>query len=410
MFAITYLLIMLISIAILLCLRANLNIKIIIIALLFTIMSFLIIPKLDSKVDALQYFSSLNAIRIERTQHSLFDAWKIINTAPASSGTATNNVMSFSATPVMAIVMIIMSYFPDITLLSCVCFIDYFFALKIIQIVVKNNKLSIYYFCFGFIIFSSVFAYSIAVSGIRNNMIGTIFAYIALRFSEHRYKILSWHFLSFLFISLLLILVHPYTLLLAFLFILSLIFSKHTVIMRICNVLVLFQSLFQQLFIALITPFNTIPFFSSIILKSNQYLGENATILISSNANLLRDIGRLLFLGTVFIITRRFSEHYINVTYTEFVLLFLLFAIGSFNDQLLFERCMLVFLPIVLPYIILLLVRVKTLATIEREVSFKAVVSYITLFMICIYALFCLADNLRAGTTYFTLFTLVGKY
>lgn len=63
MFAVGYLLTILISLAIFLCVRSSLSVKVFIVAMLFMVFSFLIIPKLDSKVDALQYFSSLDAIR-----------------------------------------------------------------------------------------------------------------------------------------------------------------------------------------------------------------------------------------------------------------------------------------------------------------------------------------------------------
>lgn len=410
MFAVGYLMTMLISLAIFLCLKVSLNVKILIVAILFMLFSFLIIPKLDSKVDALQYFSSLDAIRVARINHGLIDAWRIINTDSTSVSNSINGVMSFSATPVMAVVMLGMSYFPDIALLSVVCFFDFFFALKIIQLVVNKNRLSILYYCYGFIIFCSIFAYSIAVSGIRNNMVGTIFTYFAFRYLENGYPIISWPTILLLFIIIILSLIHPYTLLLGLLLLIVITFKKYKVALRISDVLMLLQSFFQRTVISLIVPLSSISFFSSIILKSNQYLGKNATILISSTANLFRDIGRLLVFGLLLIITLWIKQRFISQGYIEFVVIFFCFACGAFFDQLLFERCMLVSLPIILPFITVLPAEFNFELNSSELITLKSVVTYTMMIILCLYAIFCLIDNLRAGTSYYELFTLVGKY
>lgn len=401
---------MIISLTIFLCLKIRLDIKILIVAILFTIFSFLIIPKLDSKVDALQYFSSLDAIRIARINHGLVDAWRVINTNPTDTSNSINSVMSFSATPVMAVVMIIMSYFPDIALLSVVCFIDFFFALKLIQLVVEKNELSISYYCFGFVIFCSIFAYSIAVSGIRNNMVGTIFAYFAFKYLESDYPFISWPTAFLLLIIIILSLIHPYTLLLGLLLLLVAIFWQYKAFLRVIDVLMLAQSFFQRAIIMLLIPLSGIPFFSSIILKSNQYLGKNATILISSTANLLRDIGRLLVFGLLLVITLWLKQKLIDQRYLEFVIIFFCFACGAFFDQLLFERCMLVSLPIMIPLITVMPAELDSELRTSLPVSLKAVILYTIILFLCLYAIFCLVDNLRAGTLYYELFTLVEKY
>lgn len=410
MFAVGYLLTILISLAIFLCVRSSLSVKVFIVAMLFMVFSFLIIPKLDSKVDALQYFSSLDAIRTARINHGLTEAWRVINTNPTDTSNSINSVMSFSATPVMALVMLGMSYFPDIVILSVVCFIDYFFALKIIQLVVDKNKLSISYYCFGFIIFCCIFAYSIAVSGIRNNMVGTVFAYFALKYLENERVFFSWSTISLLLIIILLSLVHPYTLLLGLLLLLVIIFWRYKTILRIIDGLMLLQSFFQRAIIMLLIPLAGIPFFSSIILKSNQYLGKNATILISSTANLFRDIGRLLIFGLLLIITLWVKQQFIDRRYIEFIIIFFCFACGAFFDQLLFERCMLVSLPIILPLIIVLPAEFSSELRSNESISLKTVAIYIMMIILCLYAGFCLVDNLRAGTSYYELFTFVGKY
>ncbi|WCT59950.1 hypothetical protein [Limosilactobacillus portuensis] len=241
-------------------------------------------------------------------------------------------------------------------------------------------------------------------------MVGTVFAYFALKYLENERVFFSWSTISLLLIIILLSLVHPYTLLLGLLLLLVIIFWRYKTILRIIDGLMLLQSFFQRAIIMLLIPLAGIPFFSSIILKSNQYLGKNATILISSTANLFRDIGRLLIFGLLLIITLWVKQQFIDRRYIEFIIIFFYFACGAFFDQLLFERCMLVSLPIILPLIIVLPAEFSSELRSNESISLKTVAIYIMMIILCLYAGFCLVDNLRAGTSYYELFTFVGKY
>ena len=405
MFAICYLLVMVISLVIFAFIDLNLNKKILIAALLFAIFALIIIPKDNGTVDATKYFSFLENIRHARQEGGQIMAWQMVNNNTMTlnlkpSGMAVPDALSFGATPVMGLIMLIMSYFPNELLMALVTFADYFFAMKIIQIVVEKNKLSKWYFCCTYLIFCCLFAYSVAVGGIRNNFVGTAFAYAALRYLEKKKPFFSWATIELFAVTLLLSLIHQFTLILFALFFLVVVFNRYKIIMRILDIMMFGQSIFQDFFLSLIGPLGGIPFFASILFKSNQYLGNNATIHISSTANLVRDVARLVILLLIFLVVRKFSSDLIDLRYIEFIILLFCFIIGSFKDQLLFERCLLVMLPIMLPYITILLVAVRHYDLRNPE-SARAVALNLSLIFLFLFAIICLSDNLRAGSTYY---------
>lgn len=383
--------------------KFNLNLQIIIAAFLFTLFALVIVPMNNGAVDATKYFAFLDYIRHIRDIGGLGQAWQAINSnamlIAVNNNLAAPDELSFQATPVMGLIMLGMSFFSNEWLMALVAFGDYYFAMKIIQLVVEHNHLGRRYFCFGYFIFCNLFVYSAAVSGIRNNFVGTVFAYCAFRYAEKGSQLWSIETLKLMVVTVLLSLIHQFTLILFALFVIALLFYK-TVLIRLLDGVMFLQSIFQAGFLALLTPLSGIPFFSSIIYKSGQYLGSNATIHISSAANIVRDLARLMILIALFILVWRFCNQYIDRRYTEFILLLFCFIIGSFRDQLLFDRCLLVMLPIMLPYITMLPIT-------AREYSFKypqsvrATLLYLMLVVLVGFSLVCLVDNLRAGSTYF---------
>ena len=106
MFAICYLLVMVISLVIFAFIDLNLNKKILIAALLFAIFALIIIPKDNGTVDATKYFSLLENIRHARQEGGQIMAWQMVNNNTMTlnlkpSGMAVPDALSFGATPVM---------------------------------------------------------------------------------------------------------------------------------------------------------------------------------------------------------------------------------------------------------------------------------------------------------------------
>lgn len=375
------------------------NTKVWFCAFLFGLIGLLFIPKIGSNVDALKYFDVLNHLRTI-PKGDLFQRWQYLNgtTITTTTDLMATSTISFSSTPVMGVVMLIMSYFPNSFLLASVAFIDYFFVLKMMSLFVEKEQLSNREFAFGFIIFCCLFVFSAAVGGIRNNLVGTILGYVYLKLC---YSTSSNGFHNFIWvsiISILLSLVHPFSLLLYSLMIIAFFFTGHPII-RLFDVLMVSERIFQPALISLFALFGSIPFFASIVAKSGQYLGKDATIHISSTANLVRDLMRLLVFLALFIIIQRLGKHLINHKYNELMILMFCLLIGSIQDQLLFDRILLVLLPLMAPYIIMLCSTVKTYCV--GILTPSKIMVYLYFLAFNIYALICLIDNVRAGTLYY---------
>lgn len=399
MFIIGYLLTISVCITLICVMQFKLNNKILICALLFGLFAFFIVPRPDSNVDALKYFQILNHLKTIPNQ-AIVEKWNYVNaTQLPVSQNSVSDTLSLNSTPVMGIIMMIVSMLPNSFLLALAAFCDYFFTFKMMGIILKRDHLSSYYFGYGFLVFSCLFVYSAAVGGIRNNLVGTIFGYFVLRYFAKNGSKFNWSdFMVVLIIALFLSLIHPFTLILLVLFVLTAVFSRLKII-RLFDVLVTGESLFQPILIKFFSLFSVIPFFASIVSKSGQYLGKNATIHISSSANLLRDIMRLIVLLALFIIIQEAGRQFIIKGYSEFLILLFCLLIGSVRDQLLFDRILLVLLPIMSTYFILLLEVIAEFGL--SKLTFKKFSIYSFFILMNCYALFCLVDNLRAGELYY---------
>lgn len=400
MFVVGYLLIMVISFEIAYFLRLSLGTKVVILAGLMAVFAFFVVPDVTSRIDALPYLSSLNDIRAVCHSKGIAAGWKLVHSSRQVSDTSSlAQTMTFSGTPMMAVIMLVFSYLPNPLFLAVIAFVDYFFVLKAIQLVVVRNRLSHQIFAYAYLMFMALIVYTNAVGGIRNNMVGTVYGYFVLKYFMNDNRLISMATLKMVLLTFILAMIHPFTLLLFLILAIVTLFARSWRLLRVSDAVMMLHRFFQQTFFTLLTPFKAIPFVGSILFKSNQYIGDNATLFISSRANWVRDFARLVIMFAIIFALRKFSRRYIDRRYFEFVLLLICFTIGAVQDQVLFERCLLVLLPIMTPYITLLPVVLKKTAMHQPN---HLALHYTLILGLALFAFFCLVDNLRAGELYYT--------
>lgn len=396
MFIIGYLIAMVTSFCIAYFLKVSLSFKTLILAMIMAIFAFFVVPDINSRIDALPYLFSLNNIRFILHNKGIAAAWHLIYAVkPTNTLTQT---MSFSGTPVMGLIMLVFSLLPNPFFLAAIAFMDYFFVLKSIQLIVSHNNLPHKIYAYSYLIFMALFVYTNAVGGVRNNFVGTVLGYTYLKYFTDNRPIKSLATINVLVITLILMMIHPFTLLLFILFCLALFLKKHWEYWVADGILILHSS-FQQIIFTLLTPLSAIPFFGGILDKSNQYLGDNATLFISSFANWVRDFARLIIMIATMIVVYKVAKNKVNPKYTLFVMFLICFSIGAIKDQVLFERCLLVLLPIMIPYITLLPLQIKQ--SFENRSNYLTY-KFVFIIFISSFAIFCLIDNLRAGELYYT--------
>lgn len=403
MFILGYVILTIVSFAIAAFLKINLKFKIWILAILMGLFGYFIVPSVTSKIDALPYLYTLNAVRAKLYTKGVSAAWNMLAVGGGETiGKVSTSIgfrpMTFQATPVMGIVMFTCAFFPNPFFLFIVAFIDYFFALKIIELIVKKNNLSNLDFALTYLVFMCLFVYTNAVGGVRNNLVGTIYAYVYLHYIEKKPKIISCSTIWLILMASILSLIHPFTIILFVFSMFSLILNKVWQL-RLVNVLLLFQRFFQQRLLTFIKPLSVIPFVGSILLKSDQYLGENITLFISSRANWIRDFARLFVMIAILILVRKKCRTMIGNTYIEFIIMLICYAVGSIQDQVIFERCLLVLLPMMLP--ILTCLPSLTFNGLHQFTS-TDMIKFLLLISLVVYISICFIDNLRAGELYYT--------
>lgn len=398
MFIIGYLLAMVISFIIAFYVKINLNLKIVILALIMAAFAFFVVPDINSRIDALPYLYSLDNLRYITKTNGLLEAWRVVSSADVTGGGGTSQVMAFGGAPLMGGLMILFSFLPNPVFLAVIAFADYFFVMKSIQLVVNRSKLDEQFFAYGYAIFMALLAFTNAVGGVRNNLVGTVFAYYCLRYFESQNRIWSFATLKMYVLIVVLSLIHPFTLLLGILFTLVIILKKRWQV-GIVSILLVFQGPLQSIILLALRPLSFLPFVASILFKSNQYLGDTATMYISSRANWARDLARLVFVVALLVVLRKIMDQYVSHRYTCFVIFLILFAVGAIQDEVLFERCLLVLLPIIAPYLMLLLVSLKNVVT--KQTNYLAG-RYAFTMVFLLYATVCLVDNLRAGELYYS--------
>lgn len=397
MFVIGYLVITITSFAIAAFLNINLRTKVWLLALLMAIFGFFIVPDITSRIDALPYLYSLDNYREILNTKGIGALWHAIIVGDSLQSGKTQ-FMTFQSTPAMGILMFFCTFLPNPFFLSLIAFLDYFFALKIIALVTTHNHFSDFWFGIGYLAFMGLFVYTNAVGGVRNNLVGTVYAYFFLQYVIKDYSLWSYATIRLCIIATILSLIHPFTLLLFLLSMLVIILHR-TWEYRIMDVLLFFQHLFQKMIISFLMPLSTIPFFGSILDKSDQYLGSNITLFISSRANWVRDFIRLLVMMIILIVVCHECHQYINSKYIEFVVMLMCFICGSVHDQVLFERCLLVLLPIMLPFITIFFKIVIDRSQLILEHNFF----FVSLFLIVFFYIgIVYIDNLRAGELYYT--------
>lgn len=397
MFIIGYLTITICSFAIAAFLKIRLQTKVWILALMMGIFGFFVVPDITSKIDALPYLYSLNYYRTVLEFKGVGALWHLIEVGGNSSVVTNTQLMTFQASPVMGLIMFICTFLSNPFFLGLIAFLDYFFVLKIIALVTTQNKLPDIYFAISYLIYMCLFVYTNAVGGIRNNLVGTFYAYFFLRYVVNKCPLWSYSTLWLCIVAIILSLIHPFTMLLFIISILAVIMHR-TWEYRVIDVLLVFQRFFQKTIINLLVPLSTLPFFGNILSKSDQYLGDNITLFISSRANWIRDVSRLLIMIVILIIVWKSCSKYLDRKYLEFVIMLICFTFGSVHDQVLFERCLLVLLPIMSPFITILPRTIKDKMQLMH--SNVLLVSLITLMSAYIAMIFI--DNLRAGELYYT--------
>lgn len=402
MFIILYVLAVIVSFTIIAFLNINSRGKVWIVGILMGIFGFLLVPSISSQIDALPYLYSLNAIRSTLHIKGVAAAWNMLQIGHGTSNlpevAGVFHPMTFQATPVMGILMFLFAFLPNPFFLGFIAFIDYFFALKIIELVVRRGHLSDLEFAVTYLIFMMLFVYTNAVGGVRNNLVGVVYGYAFLSYLDSKPQVISFATLRLLVMAILLALIHPFTMVIFTFSILDMIL-KRVWELRLTDILLLIQRTFQQSFFSLIKPFSAIPFVGSILTKSNQYVGDNITLFISSRANWIRDFARLFALLLILFLVCKYSHHIVDHKFTEFMIMLMCFTIGSIHDQVVFERCLLVMLPLMLPYIAYVPSLIWNGLSSLSNIDFVKVMMLLTLM---IYVMTCFIDNLRAGELYYT--------
>lgn len=403
MFVIGYVTCTAISFAIAAFLKINLRLKVWILALLMGLFGFFVVPSITSKIDALPYLYTLNAVRIKLYTKGAIAAWKMlaigdgesVNTIATTMGFRS---MTFQATPVMGLIIFICAFFPNSIFLFIIAFLDYFFALKLIELIVEENKMSSLDFALSYLMFMCLFVYTNAVGGVRNNLVGTIYAYAFLHYLSARHNFISWATLWLVLTAFALSLIHPFTLILFIFSLLSLILNKVWEL-RTVDILLVCQRFFQKDLLTFLKPLSVIPFVGSILSKSDQYLGENITLFISSRANWIRDFARLFIMILVLLLVRKKCKSMVSNIYVEFVIMLICYAIGSIQDQVVFERCLLVLLPMMLPVLACI---PELLFNSLKQITNADAIKLLLLIGFAAYISVCFIDNLRAGELYYT--------
>lgn len=360
----------------------NIKVSIIVCGLLFGVMSFFMIPRGMYYVDTVGYFSNLDQIRSILQLGGLDSAWQFIKYSTP-----------YGAVPIMGLILLFCSLFPtNGTLLSITAFVDILFALLFFKDVVIDMKLSKKAFLISAAAFFCIFNFNAAIGGIRNDLVIIVGVFIIWKKINNQLSNIVAYTLLFL-----LSLIHPFTIILIMMLIIVDIFTDNSIIMKIFYIVFLSQKILQSVFIKLLTPFSNLLYVQSILSKSTQYLGDNASLTLSDmtfGRSLLKFIFIIFILVMFYILCKkRFPQKY-----NQIVLLFICFAVGAFSDKVLFGRIIKSIIILAIPYI-------GVLATTKFSKNSKGKKSIILLIM-SITFIFCslsLTDNVRALNKYYEL-------
>ncbi|MFT9373790.1 hypothetical protein [Liquorilactobacillus hordei] len=351
--------------------------QIIIVSIFFAILAGEMVPKPGIYIDTVRFFSTLDTTRLALRNYGLKDAYEYLF-----------NYLGYNSTPVMGILIMIVAVFNyNGLLLAIAAFVDVYCGYNLV-LDGRNGEKNRNVAAMSIFFFFSVFIFSAAVPGVRANIVCSL---LVLLCHKKINKNLTW--IPFLFVAFLLVLIHPFTLVILLLFFVPYYFGKEKLIMLLFYLILLFQGKFQSFIFAAIYKLTNIPFFSSLYFKSNQYFGVNAYIDISSDS-LARYFLRMIVFSLIFLTVLSLHKFRLNKFDKMFAgTLFL--AIGALNDTVLFTRCIDLMFFLVLPYLNILLVELFDGKRIRSKIS-----RTVLIFAIIIFSIFSLIDNVRAGTKY----------
>lgn len=342
-------------------------------AVLFGIVGFMMTPNPAEYVDTVRFFNTLDEARSFAIT-SYDDAW---NYLMVDNG--------YNATPVIGIILFLITLQQEngwLTFIAAFVDVGAGFYLVYQQTNKGKNKNAL---IIGILCFLCLFNFNAGVSGVRNYMAGFAAICVAYTFSR-RFSALS------LLLYIPLILIHPFAMIIPVLYLLSVTYRRHKLLYTLLCIPLLCQHYIQDLIFSIFKHFSNIPFFSSLLFKSTQYFGDEAYIIIDSSFSRMRSIF-LLFLYLSLLIMAMHLRHNINVQYIGFTVMFACFAIGAFQDEQLFSRCVSMLMIAILPFICELIKEALSQSWARMGPTFPFVIV-----LVC--STIILVDNLRAGVRF----------
>lgn len=343
-------------------------------ALAFGVVGFVMTPGTNYYVDTIRFFSTLNETRTYMV-YSAADAWYYLM-----------DTSGYDSVPVIGIILYLVAMQQQngwLTFIAAAADVGAGFYLVYKQIGKNGSKAAVIR---SVVVFLCIFNFNAGVSGIRNYLAGFWAVCIAYKYSK---KLSVWGVI----LCVPLMLIHPFVGVIAVIYIASTSFNRHKCLYSIFCVVVLLQRFWQDWLFSFFERFKSIPFFGSLFFKSSQYFGDGAYLESSSNASRIRSILLLLFF--MFIITVAVKAKYsIPNRYVGFAIMFICLCVGAWSDEGLFSRCVSMMTVIVVPFVCeIVRNQMFGMATVRKAQSIPSLIIFAGAFVIFI-------DNLRAGITF----------
>lgn len=305
-------------------------------ALFFGLVGFCLVPRGgDLYVDQIRFFQTLDAAR-SAGLGGVGAAWSCLV-----------DVYGYDSTPVAGLIVLLVSMTSHNGWLTFIAgAVDVAAGLYLVWrgSEAHGSKRAL---VLGAALFLCLFNFTAAVSGVRTNLAGSLaccIAYAGLAKSDH-------HLLRLLlFVPL--VLVHPFSAMIALVYLIaSMGFFSRTIPFMVACAVLLCQRIFQDYVFQLFDALSWIPFFASLSFKSTQYFGDTAYIGSSTVYSRYRVVLYFLFVALLAVLALRCkrAKDLPLSKYDRYVILFLCFATGSFFDEQLFSRCVSLLEFMVLP-------------------------------------------------------------
>lgn len=386
MFALAYVCISGVSLTILRLNNIKPRRKSLLIATFFAIFAFFIVPTtIGNNLDMVRYFNDLNVFRSYRELSGIKNTLSFMYSYPigGSVGVGGSGQSTYGGIPGTLLLMFVLSYLPNNLLLSFVAFIVIYCSIRLMGSVSKQYNNSQKMLVVTGFLFFALLPFMRVLSGFRTFIVAAAFSYCVWSNLVYKQKKIV-----FGIVYLFLILIHPFIALPILFLVLTTFFFNNKVLIRCLDVIMLCSHLFQNIFVNILSKLTFIPFFSSVLIKNNQYVNTNA---FSTN-DLVRNLIQLFIVVTIFICTLLWSHT--NKKYNEFMILLLSFTLGSLYSPVIFGRYVTLLLFTFIPYLCLMSVW-------EYPTSREArVAQTLVIIFVFIISLLILIDNLRAGLVY----------